>query len=307
VVTREDAKAFDGSIWPGPWFFQSHAMAEVMKGLDVGLRGIELTEIHRQSDPAFIAALNALRDGRPSRGSLATLNARVAPMGADCGIVLAATNRRADVINAAMLARLPGPSDVFTAQIGGEWAKSLRPAPERLETRPGMRVMMLTNDQGGLWANGSMGELLRVEDGVAEIRLDDGSIIEVGQHSWEVTRPVVREVEMNDGAGGTRKRKRLDSVVIGSYRQMPFAPGWAVTIHKSQGKSFERCRIELPPGPLFAAGQAYVALSRATGLDGLTLSRPLYPRDVIADPAALGFLEELRKGFPQPAVQEGLF
>lgn len=104
---------------------------------------------------------------------------------------------------------------------------------------------------------------------------------------------------------GWKARPRLESRAVGSYRQLPFKPAWAVTIHKSQGRTFRHARIELGPRPLFAAGQAYVAFSRLTGLDGLSLDRPLAARDVIADHAANLFLE--RMGRPGPAVQDTLF
>ena len=133
---------------------------------------------------------------------------------------------------------------------------------------------------------------------MAHIRLDDGTSVGTGTHSWQITR-----MRVTDRNGV----KRLEPQVLGSYTQLPFTYGWAVTIHKSQGKSFEKVRLELPYDPLFAAGQAYVAYSRARTLDGLSVNRPLRASDVLVSPDALAFLNRMGSGFAQPPEQESLF
>lgn len=311
VVARGEAAAFgpDGP-WPGPWFFQSHVVSRLLD--DGALTGAVLTEVHRQADPAFVAALNDLRDGNPSARTLAALNRRVgAPWDPSTHTVLCSTNRRADEINVLMLSRLHTPLTRWRAETAGQWERALQPAPATLDVRAGMRVMMLSNDPGGMWANGSTGTLLDLDPSgpTATVRIDagasGGAVVEVGRHVWQVTAPrLVRDPDDPEDRG------HLETVTLGSYTQLPFAPGWAATIHKSQGRTLNRVRIELGARPLFAAGQAYVAFSRATGLAGISLDRPLTARDVRADPAAAALAARLARPSaptPPPAAQEALF
>lgn len=298
VVARGEAAAFSGDPWTGPWFFDS---AAIRRAIDDGaFASCSLERVHRQSDPVFVDALNAIRVGDSSPAVLDVVDARAGaaydPDAMDDAVTLAATNARADQVNALRLGSLGWSGSLWNASIQGEWSRSLRPAPEHLDVRAGERVMMVANEPSGLYANGSMGTVDGFEDGLPVVRLDDGPVVAVGPHDWQVT--AARAVTDPDTG-----ERRLETYVVGSYRQLPLKPGWAVTVHKSQGQTFDRVHLELPPTPLFADGQAYVALSRVRSLAGLTMNRPLTPRDIRANREALAFLSDPH----EPSGQAALF
>ena len=296
VVTDDDRPLFSGEPWKGPWFFQSRVLAPVIAGRGpFPMDFAELGRVHRQADPAFAGALDSLRAGHATRDALALLNGRVdAPYTASTP-VLAATNRRVDQINGAMMAGLPGPEVHVDAMWGGEWPRNLDPAPRSLALRPGARVMTLANDPDGLWANGTLGTLVGFDaPDMAVVRLDSGVEVSIGRHRW----PMVRN-RLVDG--------RVEPVEVGTYIQLPLRPAWAVTIHKSQGRTLDRMRLELPAWPLPADGQAYVALSRVRTLEGLSLNRPLEAADIHASRDAVAFMARCRAGLPAPETQGSLF
>lgn len=298
VVARGEAAAFSGDPWPSPWFFDSAAIRHaIASGL---FASCSLERVHRQSDPVFVDALNHIRMGDASPSILSVIDARAGshydPGSMDDAVTLAATNARADQVNALRLGSLPYSGSIWKASIQGEWSKSLRPAPETLDVRVGERVMMVANEPSGLYANGSMGTVDGFESSLPVVRLDDGPVVAIGPHDWQVT--AARAVTDPDTG-----ERRLETYVVGSYRQLPLKPGWAVTVHKSQGQTFDRVHLELPPTPLFADGQAYVALSRVRSLAGLTMNRPLWARDVRANRKALAFLSAPH----EPSGQSALF
>lgn len=300
IVTKDDRERFDGGEWDGPWFFQSHAIQTILD--DNRLQGVELTRAHRQTDRAFLAALDDMRDGHPAPGTLAMLNRRAgAPWNPLDTTVICARNSTADQINRMMLQRLPGPHATRYASTAGDWPQRLEPAPYRLDTRPGMRIMLTSNDADGRWANGTMGTLTDMDPQGwwATVRpdADDTEEYTVKPHSWTRTRPTTWE----DPETG---EERIILEETGRYTQLPLRPGWAFSIHKSQGQSVGRLRVDLG-ARLFSPGQAYVALSRARDYNHLSLSRPLTAADVFADPDAIAFLEKIRHA--TPVTQDTLF
>ena len=187
----------------------------------------------------------------------------------------------AETINVAQLAKLDSPPFIFTGEIEGEFGKENLPTAIDLKIKTGAQIMMLNNDAEGRWVNGSIGEikgLIRNNKGedVIIADLNDGSTVEIEPFTWEIYRSFV-----NDG--------QLESEVIGTFTQYPLMLAWAVTIHKSQGKTFDNVIIDIGRGA-FAHGQTYVALSRCTSLEGIVLVKPLQKKDIWTDFKVVDFL-----------------
>ncbi|MEK7767740.1 MAG: AAA family ATPase [bacterium] len=280
VLTPHDRAALRVG-YPNPYFFGAHAFKE----LDLDF--VELERVYRQKDAAFIAILNAIRNNTVTAGQLAVLNARVdpghEPAPDELVVCLTPTNRAADDINARRLAALPGAARTYRGASSGAMDRRTPPAPEELAVKPGAQIMMVSNDGEGRWVNGSMGRVTRIlrhknEPDELHVALTDGTKAAVGLRKWDLFRYV-----------WNRSAKRLDTEPAGSYTQYPLRLAWAVTIHKSQGKSFDRVIVDLG-ARVFATGQVYVALSRCTTLEGLTLRRPLRREEVFVDRRIVQFV-----------------
>lgn len=260
-------RAYFHDRYRSPWFFDAHVWEQAPIQVHV------LDEIHRQRDPEFTRILNAVRFDEVTQEMADVLNefgARPVPDGQDA-ITLATTNATVSTINARGLAALAGDPQTSVADIEGEFGKGAYPADESLELKLGARVMFLRNDTSGdaRWVNGTTGTVVGVGKAIkVEV---DGTVHEVPPAKWERFRYEY------DGI-----TKQLKKDVVAEFTQFPLRLAWAVTIHKSQGQTYDRARIDLGSGA-FAPGQTYVALSRLRTLDGLHLSRPLRRRDVIAD------------------------
>src|SRR5690606_2462118 len=174
------------------------------------------------------------------------------------------TNGAVARINTAALARLPGRALSAVAQVEGEFGSRAFPADERLELKVGARVMFLRNDSGGegRWVNGTVGEVVKIGDRSVLVDVD-GDRHEVAPATWERYKYTYSPVT-----------KTLSKDVVAEFTQFPLRLAWAVTVHKSQGKSYDQALVDLGPRA-FAPGQTYVALSRITALEGLHLARPL--------------------------------
>ena len=190
-------------------------------------------------------------------------------------VSLTTTNRNADRINRTRLASLPGRTSVSRADIGGDFGREHYPTANELAFKKGAQIMMLNNDAGGRWVNGSIGAVESLEqDEEGEdfllVRLRDrNTLVDVRPHTWDLVRFVLA-----DGC--------IVSEPIGYFTQLPFRLAWAVTIHKSQGKTFERIVVDLERGA-FAPGQTYVALSRCTSFEGIVLRRPIAKGSIRTD------------------------
>jgi ATP-dependent DNA helicase PIF1 len=268
-----EERAYFADRYTSMWFFDARVWD------DADLTIYELDTIHRQHELEFKQLLTAVRHGEvtPEMGRrLNEVGGRPAPD--EGAITLATTNSTVTRINGSALARLPGKALTAMAEINGEFGGRAFPADERLELKVGAQVMFLRNDTGGdgRWVNGTIGEVVKIADTVTvEV---DGVDHEVLPSTWERYR-----------YSYSAATKELRKDVVAEFIQFPLRLAWAVTIHKSQGKSYDRAVIDLGPRS-FAPGQTYVALSRITELEGLYLTRPLRPSDVIVDDAVRRFM-----------------
>ncbi|WP_150307411.1 ATP-dependent DNA helicase [Planctomonas psychrotolerans] len=281
-----DERAYFADRYRSMWFFDALVWREAE------LRIYELTEIHRQHEEGFKEMLNAVRHGRVTAEIAGVLNdtgARVPPT--DGAITLATRNDTVNRINAAALTRLPGRSLTATAEVSGEFGGRAFPADEKLDLKVGAQVMFLRNDADSRWVNGSVGTVSKVDSNV--FVTVDGDLHEVEPVTWEKYRY---------SYSATTKELRRD--VVGEFTQFPLRLAWAVTIHKSQGKTYESAVVDLG-SRVFSPGQTYVALSRITALDGLYLTRPLRPADIIVDENVRRFMSEATRIRVAPPASTG--
>ena len=284
VVTGLERQALR-QVYESPHFFSARALA------GVELESIELTRVFRQRDRAFVELLNRIRKNALDSGDLKRLGRRVDPHfeppdGAGY-ITLTGTNRKAGRINRSRLDSLAGPEHQFEAVIQGDFGREYYPTEVQLRFKAGAQVMLLNNDGAQRWVNGSVGAIEGVEIGGGEayvlVRLaETGRRVRVEPHEWELVR-----FDARDGA--------IVSSPAGTFTQFPFRLAWAVTVHKSQGKTFDRMVVDLDR--VFAAGQTYVALSRCTSFEGLVLTRPVTAGSIRCDWRVQRFLtgEEYRR------------
>jgi ATP-dependent DNA helicase PIF1 len=266
-----DERAYFEDQYRSMWFFDAKVWGEA------DLRIYELSVIHRQHEAEFKYMLNAVRHGRVTAEIAKRLNdtgARPAPT--DGAITLATTNSTVTRINAAALAKLPGRALTARAEVSGEFGGRSYPADEALELKVGAQVMFLRNDSDQRWVNGSIGTVTKIDSTVwVEV---DGETHQVQPAVWEKYR-----------YSYSATTKALKKDIVAEFTQFPLRLAWAVTIHKSQGKTYERAIVDLGQRS-FAPGQTYVALSRISELEGLYLTRPLRPSDIIVDENVLRFM-----------------
>jgi ATP-dependent DNA helicase PIF1 len=267
-----DERAYFADQYRSMWFFD----AKVWDDADLVI--YELTTIHRQHEGEFKYMLNAVRHGRVTAEiaeRLNTVGARTPPT--DNVITLATTNAAVNRINATELARLPGRVLTARADVTGEFGGRAFPADEALELKIGAQVMFLRNDADQRWVNGSVGTVTKIDQFVT---------VEIDGERHQV-QPAVWEKYKYSYSAATRQLKKD---IVAEFTQFPLRLAWAVTIHKSQGKTYDRAVVDLGQRS-FAPGQTYVALSRISALDGLYLSRDLRPSDIIVDEHVQRFME----------------
>ena len=257
-VVKESERQYISQVYPSPYFFHSKAIGKV------DYITIELLKVHRQKDADFIEILNAVRDNNVSLQILQRLNSRVgAPQDKDEVVRLTTNNAQADHVNATELMALPGEPAVFEAKIEGDFPENNYPADLFLSLKEGAKVMFIRNDSQAGYYNGKMGTVLEISSaGNVLVEAFEGGLVEVEPVVWE---NVQYEIDP--------QTQEIIPVVVGKFRQLPLRIAWAVTIHKSQGLTFDKVIIDA--GAAFAFGQVYVALSRCRTLEGISLETPI--------------------------------
>ena len=272
VVTPEDERLLK-PYYDTPYFFGSKALQQI------DYVTIQLEHVYRQQDESFIKILNEVRNGHPSAEALAQLNSRAilnsqfSILNSQLAIRLTTHNHLANCYNESELQKLPGRSYSYRAEIKGMFPDYSYPTAETLELKVGAQVMFVKNDPSGehLYYNGRIGRVMEASEKHLTVYCEgDANAIEVEPLEWENTRYTLNEVT-----------REIESEVQGTFKQLPLRLAWAITIHKSQGLTFDHAIIDANQS--FAPGQVYVALSRCRTLEGLTLATPLEARSIIND------------------------
>ncbi len=281
VVPRHEWEVLRSRGYASAYFFSAHVLRDVL------LAHVELDRVYRQRDPAFVALLNTIRAAEDMGEVVGEINDSCYDAGdADHDITLTCTNQRADEINSTSMAALDSPEHLFEGEIEGEFRldKQKLPSPIDLRLKAGARVMFTRNDEERRWVNGTTGIVREVDARSIRVELGGGrssKVYDVLPVAWESYEYVFDEHEQQIVARKT-----------GEYRQYPLMLAWAVTIHKSQGKTLDRVLVDFGSGA-FAGGQAYVALSRVRSLEGIRLARPMRVADVRCDPMIRRFYQTL--------------
>jgi len=282
VISHQEEAVFRQK-YNTPYFFS----ADVFRAIPLAV--VELNKIYRQKDERFIGLLNRIRSNQVTAEDIALLNSRVAAIGEDESkdafrISLTTVNQLADEINRKRMAALDGQLYSSQAVVDGTFGADYYPTSEILEFKLGAQIMFLNNDSKNRWVNGSIGHIENIclRDGqirFLRVRLqEEQNLVDVFPYTWEIYKYTVQDREVT-------------AEVAGSFTQFPFRPAWAVTIHKSQGKTFRQVDIDIGNGT-FATGQLYVALSRCCSFEGLRLVKPVAMRHILTDARVVSFMRQ---------------
>lgn len=286
-VVKTDERDILARFYPSPYFFSAH----VFKQME--LVCIELTKVYRQHDADFVRVLDRIRTNQATSSDLRMLNSRVGvsqtaaevptcDVPTHLGITLCTRRDDVDFINNSRLAALDGDVITFHGRIQGDFPQSSLPTLLDLEIKLGAQVIFVKNDQGKQWVNGTLG----IVTGISEspfgliVMSETGEELLVEEAQWSNVRYTYNEQE-----------KKIEEEELGTFTQFPIRLAWAITIHKSQGLTFQRVNIDFGTGT-FAGGQAYVALSRCTSLEGIALHRQVNRSDVFVRPEIVQFASQ---------------
>ncbi len=276
VEKDQNVRQYFSDSYISEWFF--HSKAYMMSDIQL----VTLDRIYRQTDLEFINILNRVRIGKQTEEDISKLNSRCKiniPLDVDEIITLTSTNALAEDTNNIRLSKLSGKEFCFQGSFSGTFNKVTLPAPEYLKLKMGAQIMFVKNDSNHRWVNGTIGTIKDLSMNKISINVK-GMSVTVDKESWQQIR-----YEYN------KEEKKIIPVVIGEYKQFPLKLAWAITIHKSQGLTFENVIIDIGNG-IFASGQLYVALSRCTSMEGLFFKKMISQNDCIVDRRVLDFVHE---------------
>ncbi len=268
-VVREEDRRLLIPFYPSSFFFDAKIFQKF------NLISIELKKVYRQNDPIFIGILDHIRTSQARMVDLQLLNQRVGATldESDSKLAITLSTRRdtVDYINSSQLEFLPGKPTLFRGNIQGEFPENSLPTPIELYLKTGAQIIFIKNDINHQWVNGTLGTITSFEDdedAIIYVRTEDGKDVMVEPACWSNMRYHFNEVE-----------KKIEEEEIGRYEQYPLRLAWAITVHKSQGLTFNQVKIDFTGG-VFAGGQTYVALSRCTSLEGISLQEPIRQNEI---------------------------
>jgi len=282
VATMEEHQLFK-THFESPYFFS----AKVFEDHNFEMENIELNTTYRQESRHFIRLLDAVRTNQIDYDDLEDLNERHFPEfeSEDYYITLCSRNATADQINQRQLARLQTEPFEYRARVTGNFNPRLFPTELDLALKLGSQVMFVKNDPQRRFVNGTIGKVVSLDEDKVNVSIqkDDGTtkMLTLEKMEWEILKYKNNETDAS----------KIDSNVVGTFTQYPVKLAWAITIHKSQGKTFDRIIVDLGKGA-FEHGQTYVALSRCRTLEGVVLKQRLQGKDIMVDDRIVEFYEQ---------------